>query len=110
MAVIDTNVAIERVREREEIIENITGVTFVEFPKVVSYSLFKGRVLFPTLDDYILARQLQEKLLKLSKPQGFADLLIASICINRDEELITYDSDFLAISKVSELKLILLER
>ncbi|WP_297523497.1 hypothetical protein [Thermococcus sp.] len=27
MAVIDTNVAIERVREREEITENITGVT-----------------------------------------------------------------------------------
>ncbi|WP_297470553.1 PIN domain-containing protein [Thermococcus sp.] len=110
MAVLDTNVVIERVRKREEIPEDITGVTFVEFPQIVRYSKFSGNVLFPTLDDYILAHRLQEKLLKKGNPQGFADLLIASMCINRGEELITYDSDFLAIAEVSSLRLILLER
>ncbi|WP_366078964.1 hypothetical protein [Thermococcus sp.] len=35
---------------------------------------------------------------------------MASMCINRGEELITYDSDFLAIAEVSSLRLILLER
>ena len=51
MAVIDTNVAIERLRKGEEIDESITGVTFVEFPRIVRYSRFKGAVLFPNLDD-----------------------------------------------------------
>ncbi|WP_366941182.1 PIN domain-containing protein [Thermococcus sp.] len=58
----------------------------------------------------LFAHRLQEKLLKKGNPQGFADLLIASMCINRGEELITYDSDFLAIAEVSSLRLILLER
>ncbi len=110
MAVLDTNAVIERVRRREEITEDITGVTFVEFPRIARYSKFHGNVLFPILDDYILAHRLQEELLKKGEPRGFADLLIASICINRGEELITYDSDFLAIAEVSNLKLILLER
>jgi predicted nucleic acid-binding protein len=110
MAVVDTNVAIGRARKGEEISEDITGVTFVEFPRIVRYSKFKGNVLFPNLDDYILARELQEKLLKRGQPRGFADLLIAAICINRGEELITYDSDFVEIAKVSSLKLILLQR
>ena len=83
MVVIDTNVAIERIRKGEEIDESITGVTFVEFPRIVRYSRFKGDVLFPNLDDYILAHELQEKLLKRGSQRGFADLLIASICINR---------------------------
>ena len=101
---------IERVKKREEIEEDITGVTFVEFPKIVRYSRFKGAVLFPNLDDYLLAHELQRKLLEKGSPRGFADLLIAAICINRGEELITYDSDFVEIAKVSSLKLILLKR
>ena len=109
MAVIDTNVAIDRVRNREEVTEAITGVTFVEFPQIARYSHFNGDVLFPTLDDFLLAHRLQEKLLERGEPRGFADLLIAAICINRGEELITRDSDFVAIAEVSNLKLILLE-
>ncbi len=110
MVVLDTNVVIEKVREHKEIAENITGVTFVEFPRIVFYAKFKGNILFPTLDDYILAHKLQLKLLKKGSPRTFADLLIAAICINNGEELITYDSDFLEIAEVSELKLILLEK
>ena len=110
MVVVDTNVAIDRVRNRENINEAITGVTFVEFPQIVRYSHFNGDVLFPTLDDFLLAHRLQEKLLKKGEPRGFTDLLIAAICINRGEELITRDSDFVAIAEVSNLKLILLEK
>ncbi|WP_290726625.1 PIN domain-containing protein [Archaeoglobus sp.] len=40
----------------------------------------------------------------MGKAKTFADLLIASICINRNEELITKDEDFLDIAKVSDLK------
>ncbi|WP_245608344.1 hypothetical protein [Thermococcus guaymasensis] len=70
MVVIDTNVAIERIRKGEEIDESITGVTFVEFPRIVRYSRFKGDVLFPNLDDYILAHELQEKLLKRGRREA----------------------------------------
>ncbi|BAD84365.1 predicted nucleic acid-binding protein, containing PIN domain [Thermococcus kodakarensis KOD1] len=110
MVVLDTNVVIEKVRKGEEISENITGVTFVEFPRIVRYSKFRGDVLFPVLDDFILAHKLQEKLLERGTPRGFADLLIAAICVNRGEELITHDSDFLEIAQVSNLRLILLEK
>ncbi|ASJ01919.1 DNA-binding protein [Thermococcus profundus] len=110
MVVVDTNVVIDRIRNKEGITEAITGVTFVEFPQIARYSRFNGEVLFPTLDDFLLAHQLQERLLKRGEPRGFADLLIAAICINRGEELITRDSDFIAIAEVSNLKLILLEK
>lgn len=32
MVVLDTNIVIERVRRREKINENMTAVTFVEYP------------------------------------------------------------------------------
>jgi len=54
--------------------------------------------------DIKLAINLQIKLRKLGKPKPIADLLIAAICINRNEELITRDKDFLDIAKVSDLK------
>ena len=54
--------------------------------------------------DIELAINLQIKLRKLGKPKPIADLLIAAICINRNEELITKDKDFLDIAKVSDLK------
>lgn len=42
MVVLDTNVVIERIKKREEIKENITAVTFVEYPKIVYYKKFYG--------------------------------------------------------------------
>jgi predicted nucleic acid-binding protein len=41
---------------------------------------------------------------------GFLDLLIASIAIHHDVELVTFDSDFTQIAKASGLKVILLPR
>lgn len=104
MAVLDTNVVIDRIKRREEIRENTTAVTFVEYPKIVYYKKFYGKILFPDVEDFMLAHKTQNKLLELGKAKTFADLLIASICINRNEELITKDEDFLDIAKVSDLK------
>jgi len=70
----------------------------------VFYKKFNGNIIFPTEEDYILAHKLQLELLKIGAQKPIPDLLIASICINRDEELITKDEDFLDISKVSNLK------
>ena len=104
MVVLDTSVVIERVKRREEIRENITAVTFVEYPKIVRYKKFYGKIIFPDIQDFILAHKTQNELIKLGKAKPFADLLIASICVNRNEELITKDEDFLDIAKVSNLK------
>ena len=52
--------------------------------------------------DILLSIELQRRLRAVGKSKPFADLLIASICINRNEELITKDRDFLDIAKVSE--------
>ena len=38
----------------------------------------------------------------MGKPQAFADLLVAAIAVNRDEELVTRDTDFTHISKAVE--------
>ena len=50
-----------------------------------------------------LAIELQMKLRAKGKP--FSDLLIAAICINRGEELVTKDTDFEDIAEVSALRL-----
>ena len=52
-----------------------------------------------------LAIELQMKLRAKGKPKPFSDLLIAAICINRDEELVTKDTDFEDIAEVSVLRL-----
>jgi len=110
VVVLDTSVIIDRIRKREEILENITVVTFVEYPKIVLYKKFNGNVIFPTEEDYILAHRIQLKLVKVGKTKPFADVLLASICINRDEELITRDRDFLDIAEVSDLKVKLVQK
>lgn len=46
---------------------------------------------------------------KNGKPKAFSDLVIASISINRAEELVTKDRDFEDISEISDLKLTVLE-
>lgn len=105
MTILDTSILIERVRRREEIREDITVVSIVEFPQILAYRKFSGRIIYPMPEDYELAYKLQLKLMKAGRPKPFSDLLIASICINRNEELITNDEDFEDIANISELKL-----
>ena len=105
MVILDTSIVIERFKCNEQIKENITVVTLIEFPKSSGSKLFNGDVYFPAIDEYSLAFELQKKLYAQGKPKAFSDLVIASISINRAEELITKDSDFKNIAAVSNLKL-----
>lgn len=104
MTVIDTNVVMRRVKTGEEIPENITEVTAVEYPPVLSYRKFSGEILLITRRTVAIAIELQRKLREIGKPKQFADLMIAAICIANGEKLITYDSDFKDIADVSELE------
>ena len=103
--VIDTNILIELHRKEEEVRENITVISVIEFPPILRYEKFHGEIYTIKPEDQILAIKLQRRLRRLGKPKSVPDLLIAAICINRNEELLTKDEDFLEISKVSELKL-----
>ena len=47
MTVLDTNILIEKVRRREEIREDITVVSIVEFPQILAYRKFSGRIVYP---------------------------------------------------------------
>jgi hypothetical protein len=86
------------------ITEDITVVTLIEFPPILEYAKFKGRILMPLAEDYFLAYELQKKLRERGEPRSFPDLLIAAMCINRGEVLLTKDENFLEISNISELK------
>ena len=101
MTILDTSILIEKVRRREEIREDITVVSIVEFPQILAYRKFSGRIIYPTPEDYELAYKLQLKLMSVGKPKPFLDLLIAAICINRNEELMTNDEDFKNIANIS---------
>lgn len=105
MMILDTSIAIERIRRRDIISESITIVTLIEYPSILEYSGFKGDVIFPTLKDYYTAYEIQKRLMSKGRMKGFADILIASIAINNDDELITDDKDFIDIAEVSRLKL-----
>ncbi len=45
MVVVDTNITIEKVKNNEEIRENITEVTLVEYPPIIDYEKFYRKVL-----------------------------------------------------------------
>jgi len=102
--IVDTNIAIDKFKKKEDIHENITIITAIEFPPILSYDGFHGTVYTIKPEDQVLAIRLQRLLRQIGKPKSVPDILIASICINRNEELITKDKDFLDIARVSSLK------
>lgn len=98
--ILDTSVVIEKVKRREAINANITSITLIEYPPILRYEGFKGRIYFVDEEDQLLAFLIQSKLREIGFPLSAADLLMASVCIRRDEELATTDEDFKAIQKV----------
>ncbi|WP_185836502.1 hypothetical protein [Candidatus Korarchaeum cryptofilum] len=46
----------------------------------------------------------------MRKPMGASDLLIAAVCLNRDEELVTLDEDFLVIKEIEPSFRVIIER
>ena len=101
MPVLDTSVLIDKIRKNEEIYENITEISVLEYPPILKYRKFYGYI---KRSDLNLALKIQIKLRKIGNPKPIPDVLIAAICINRNKELITKDKDFLDIAKVSNLK------
>lgn len=63
-----------------------------------------------SIRDQLRASSLQEKLRVLGKPMGASDLLIAAVCLNKDEELVTLDEDFLVIKEIEPSFRVIIER
>ncbi len=103
MTILDSNIVIRRTKAGDEVFDDITGITQVEYPPILEYDRFCGEIVYPSEQDIDLAGSIQAKLRKIGKPQTAQDLIIAAICINRDELLITTDDDFEDISSVSNL-------
>ncbi len=108
--ILDTSSVIIRAKRGEKIEENITSITLVEYPPIRNYEGFRGRIYFLSVRDQLKASSLQEKLRVLGKPMGAADLLIAAVCLNRDEELVTLDEDFLVIKEIEPSFRVIIER
>jgi hypothetical protein len=106
MTVIDTSLVIERVIGGTPIEEDITVITVIEYPTVLGYKGFYGKILYPEEKDLDLAAEIQSKLMKKGVMKGAADLVIAAIAINSGKALLTTDSDFSDISEVSTLRLL----
>ncbi|MHA1581768.1 MAG: DNA-binding protein, partial [Candidatus Baldrarchaeia archaeon] len=107
--VLDTSEVIERIKRRKTITENITIVSLIEYPKISGHPLFKGKVYLPTIEDYVLAFNIQKELYRRGKPKSFSDLVITAICINRKEKLITKDKNFKDIKEVTNIDVEVLE-
>lgn len=109
MVVLDTNVILDRIKGRSNIRENVTVVSVIEFPLILKYVKFKGKVYYPKLEDFKKAYKIQEKLYQIGNMKNFADLLIATICINKVEKLVTKDTDFKDIAEASHLEVEILK-
>lgn len=81
-------------------------ITVIEYPMILEYAYFRGEILYPETEDLRLVLELQSKLRKIGKMKAAADLIIAATCINKDKTLLTVDSDFEDICRVSELKIV----
>ena len=68
----------------------------IEYPPASKYC----DILFPEEEDFSLAIEISWGLRKIGKPVGAVDVLVASMCINRDMELITKDKDFEIIQSI----------
>jgi len=74
-----------------------TVLNIIEYPKSLKWVT---KVIYPDKKDLDKAIQLMRKLLQIGKPVSAIDVIIGSICINREFELLTKDKDFVHIKKV----------
>ena len=104
MTVVDTSLLADRIGEGEDVDEDVCMISIIEYPLLLEYPRFRGKVLLPELRDFELALDIQRKLVERGRMKPAADLVIAATCINHEEDLVTADRDFQDISKVSDLK------
>lgn len=88
----DTNILINFWREKKR---DITGYTtilnIVEFPKAL---LMKGlTILYPTIEDLNEAVNISKDLMKIGKPIGAVDIVMACVAIRNNLTLVTMDTD-----------------
>ena len=105
MGIVDTSILIDFVNDGKKVDENITFITVIEYPMVLEYGGFTCKILYPDEADFILALELQSKLRKSGRMKSASDLIIAAICINNKEKLLTSDSDFDDVANISNLQL-----
>lgn len=102
-SVIDTSVIVYLVKNRDPIYANVSIFSVIEYPAILQYDWFRGEVLHPLKGDLDTALELRKKLMHMGRMKGTVDLIIAAMCINRNDRLITSDSDFQDIAVVSGL-------
>ena len=83
-----------KVLDASALIAKDVGLTtifgIIEYPPASKYC----DVLFPEEEDFNLAIEISWGLRKIGKPIGSVDIIVASMCINRDMQLLTKDKDF----------------
>lgn len=91
-AVLDTTLLIDGKR-------GVTTVfSIIEFPPAIE----ECTVLWPRQQDYLRAIDLAVKLRLKGKPIGCTDIIIASMCLNRNLRLATKDRDFHAVQEAEK--------
>jgi hypothetical protein len=70
----------------------------VEYPKAVEREV---EILFPDKKDYYRAIEIMTQLYEIGKPVSALDVILASMCLNRELTLRTKDMHFQQISEVS---------
>ncbi|MHA1616582.1 MAG: type II toxin-antitoxin system VapC family toxin [Candidatus Njordarchaeales archaeon] len=95
----DTSVLIDLWSSNIRRLEAYTTIfNIIEFPKAL---LIKNLVvLYPTREDFDAAILIAKDLLKIGKPVGAIDIVIASIALRKNLAIVTSDSDFKYIKKV----------
>ncbi|MHB8566227.1 MAG: PIN domain-containing protein [Nitrososphaerales archaeon] len=106
MSIIDTSLLVDRISEGKAIDEDVCIISAIEYPRLLEYARFHGKILYPEIADFELALELQNKLKQIGRMKGASDLIIAATCINARQTLLTLDSDFEDISRVSGLKVV----
>ncbi len=100
----------DKILDASSLIAKETGLTtifgIIEYPPASE----SCDILFPDEHDFEKAVDIAWKLRKAGKPVGAIDILVASMCINRNKKLITKDMDFRMIKFVEPEFLLEFER
>lgn len=90
-----------QVLDTNTLIEAKSGLTtilsVVEYPRALEHDF---EVLWPEKEDFILAVEIMSLLYSRGKPIPAVDVIISSMCINRNLELKTKDRHFLNIEEI----------
>jgi predicted nucleic acid-binding protein len=69
MPVLDTSVLIDKAKREEDIHENIAEISVLEYPSILKYQKFYGKIYYLKRFDLNLALNIQIKLRKIGNPK-----------------------------------------